>query len=166
MLIDAQDEVLEEGIAEAGGVVQRGDVALVVGPLVHGEADEIPAVDLEHVDEVGKRDVGVRAGVAGDHDEGLVEVVGLLDVGEHVGDLNGVDAGGHDDLRLGLGVRGQDVLLGHGAQPRHHVGVECSVRDPVRRLESKIAHGILLILVLRLYQMVQPPSMTSTAPVT
>lgn len=124
ILVDAHDEMLEEGIAKARRIIKRSDIALIVCPLAHREADQIPAVDTELVDEICQRNIGIRAWVAGDHDERPVIIVGFLDMRKHIRDLIGVDALGNDDLRLGIRIRRKKILRLHRAQARHHFRVK------------------------------------------
>ena len=72
-----------EGVAEALTVGKRRDVALVVRPFVHHIELDVPAVDVELVQEIGDFPIG-RVRVRHDHDALLVIPVGILDTHDHI----------------------------------------------------------------------------------
>ena len=77
-------EVVQEAVAKARAVSQRRDVAILIGPLIHGKGMEIAAVDIELVDHLRDCRIGRRPLVRADHGEGLILQIALYDAVEHI----------------------------------------------------------------------------------
>ena len=89
---------------ETGLVGLGSDVALIVSPLVHGEDVNLGAVNLEVVDQLSQRDVGLGLGVAQDQSDLAASLRGFLDAGEQGGDQNRMGVHHNLDLEIRIGM--------------------------------------------------------------
>ena len=100
--IDLIYEVLEHRVNEACLVSLGSDVAVLVSPLVLCEDMYLGAVNLEVVDKLCERDIGIGLGVAEDHCEGSACLACFLEASEEGRDENGVGVHHYLDLKLGV----------------------------------------------------------------
>ena len=133
-------EVVQEAVAQARAIGQRRDVAILIGPLIHGKGMEIAAVDVELVDHFRDCRIGRRPLVRADHGEGLILQIALYDAVEHI--LY------HAERRIQDHAHGISVLvrvfhvlasdIAHALQLlHHHVALRHLVLQPRRRSESE-----------------------------
>ena len=130
-------EILHEGIGEAGLIGQGGDVALIIGPLIHGEGDDVAAVDTACIDGLHNRCVNAGVRVSGDEGELFVHVIGFHNLGEHIHNRIRGDVRADVDTEVRIRML-HDILSGHFAQPREYFLI--LEGHPRSRLETKITH--------------------------
>ena len=138
-LVDLINEVFQHGMREARLIGFRGDVALVVGPFVHGEDVHLAAIHLEIVDQLRQRNIGFRLGIAQDQRDFPVVFRSFPDAREQGGDEHRVGIEHNLDVEIRVRVLFQ-ILAADLAQALAHLAVlEGNI---VAGLEGKIGRGI------------------------